>query len=129
MGTFQGTSWAIKLLPDWTGEHDEDCSTIRHPEGLGALQISVFSKDSEVTDEDLKDFAQDHVEAGARLSESNSGEFKGFTLAFGVDEEFWQYWYVAKGNTALLITYNCEAADREVEIDDIKTMVASLATT
>jgi len=82
-----------------------------------------------VTDEDLKDFAQDHVEAGAKLSDSISGDFKGFTLAFGVDDEFWQHWYVAKENTALFITYNCKAVDREVEIDGIKTMVASLKTT
>ena len=129
MSIFQGTSWIINLLPDWTGEHDEDCSTIYHPEGVGALQISAFSKDGKVTDEDLKDFAQDHIEAGAKLSESNSGDFKGFTLVFVVDNEFWQHWYVAKGNTALFITYNCEAVDREVEIDKIKTMVASLKTT
>lgn len=129
MSIFQETSWAINLLPEWIGEHDEDCSTIYHPEGVGALQISAFSKDGKVTDEDLKDFSKDHIEAGAKLSESNLGDFKGFTLAFGVDDEFWQHWYVAKENTALFITYNCEVVDSEVEIDNIKTMVASLETT
>ena len=129
MGTFKGISWGIELLPEWEGEHDEDCTTIYHPNGVGALQISAYSKDSEVTEEDLKDLANEHIEAEAKLSPANSGEFKGFTCAFGVENEFWQYWYVSSGNTALLITYNCEAQDREYEIDKIKGMVASLSAT
>jgi hypothetical protein len=129
MSIFKGSSWGIELLPEWVGEHEEECSTIYHPNGVGALQISAYSKDSEVTEEDLKELASEHIETGAKLAIANSGGFKGFTLAFGVEDEFWQYWYVASGNNALLITYNCEAQDRENEIDKIKSMVASLSAT
>ena len=129
MDTFQGTNWGIGLIPEWIGEQGEECSTIYHPAGVGALQISAYSKDSAVTEVDLRDFAQEHIEGGAKLAEAETGEFKGYTLAFGVDGEFWQYWYVGHGTTALLMTYSCKEADREREIDEIKAMVATLAAT
>ena len=129
MTKFHGSSWTIDLLPEWIGEHDEECSTIYHPNGVGALQISAYSKDGAVTDNDLEDLALEHIEAGAKLAEANTGQFKGFSLAFGVDGEFWQYWYARHGLTALLVTYNCEEVDKNRELGEIKEMVATLAAT
>ena len=126
---FQGKSWQVQLLPEWIGEHDEECSTIYHPNGVGALQISSYVKNGEVTESDLKNLAQGHIESGARLVEASSGEFHGFTLAFGVDGEFWQYWYIAKENIALLVTYNCNEIDLGPEREQVKEIVASLKAT
>lgn len=119
----------MELLGGWVGEHDEDCSTIYHPNGVGALQVSSYSKDNEITESDLKDLAQDHIESGAQLAAASSGDFNGFTLAFGVDGKFWQYWYVSNKSTALLITYNCNEADIDLEKDIVKSIVASLKAT
>ncbi|MCG6968196.1 MAG: hypothetical protein LJE85_00380 [Gammaproteobacteria bacterium] len=127
MSIFKGESWGIELLPEWIGEHEEDCSTIYHPNGVGALQISAYSKDSEVTEEDLKDLASEHIEAGTKLAPAISGDFRGFTLAFGIESEFWQHWYVSSGNKVLFVTYNCEDQDKVHEISQIKEMVATLS--
>ncbi|MBY6222762.1 hypothetical protein [Marinobacter nauticus] len=127
MNQFDGPNWRINLLPGWLGEHEEGCSIVFHPEGVGALEISSYSKEGMVTEEDLRGLAQEHIEAGAKLTETSAGDFKGFTLAFGSDSEFWQLWYVASGPTALFITYNCQAVDRDAEIESIKSMVSSLA--
>ncbi|MDF1725386.1 MAG: hypothetical protein P1U59_12760 [Alcanivorax sp.] len=129
MNQFDGPSWRINLLPEWVGEHEEDCSLVFHPEGVGALQISSYSKEGTVKEADLRGLAQEHIEAGAKLTEADAGDFKGFTLAFGSDNEFWQFWYVANGPTALFITYNCQAADRDAEIESIKSMISDLAAT
>lgn len=129
MNQFDGPSWRINLLPEWVVEHEEDCSLIFHPEGVGALQISSYSKEGNVTEADLKGLAQEHIEAGAKLTEADAGDFEGFTLAFGSDNGFWQCWYVANGPTALFITYNCQAADRDAEIESIKSMISDLAAT
>lgn len=129
MSEFQGNSWKVQLPEGWLGEHDEECSTIYHPEGVGALQISSYSKSDTVTEADLKNMAQDHIDAGANLAKASAGEFSGFTLAFGSDGEFWQFWYVGKGNTALLLSYNCEEADLGPERDYAKNIVANLRAT
>ncbi|WP_348680733.1 hypothetical protein, partial [Marinobacter nauticus] len=93
----------------------------------GIIEPLHYSKEGMVTEEDLRGLAQEHIEAGAKLTETSAGDFKGFTLAFGSDNEFWQLWYVASGPTALFITYNCQAVDRDAEIESIKSMVSSLA--
>jgi hypothetical protein len=129
MTSFQGNSWEVTLPPDWIGEHSEECSTIYHPDGVGALQISSYSKNEPVTETDLKSLAQEHIESGANLGEAEAGAFRGFTFALGVDGEFWQFWYVSKDNAALLITYNCSETDLGPERDHAKSIVASLKAT
>ena len=129
MSRFQGNSWGVELPPDWIGEHTEDCSTMYHPDGVGALQISSYTKNDTGTDSDLKGLAQEHIDSGAKLGNAEAGVFDGYTFAFGIDGEFWQYWYVARGNVALLITYNCNEADLGPEREHAKTIVASLKAT
>ena len=63
------------------------------------------------------------------MVEASSGEFHGFTLTFGVDGEFWQYWCIAKENIALLVTYNCNETDLGPEREQVKEIVASLKAT
>lgn len=127
MKPFEGKSWSISLLPDWIGEHEDECSLIYHPEGVGALQISAYTKATPVTDEDLREFAEEHIEAGAKLSPIQTGEFTGYTIALGIDDTFWQYWYLRNASTMLLVTYHCDEDKRNQELEQIKSMVATLA--
>lgn len=127
MKLFEGKSWSISLLPGWIGEHEEECSTIYHPEGVGALQISAYTKVTPVTDEDLREFTEEHIEAGAKLSPVQAGEFTGHTIAFGIDGTFWQYWYLRNASTMLLVTYHCDEDERNHELEQIKSMVTTLA--
>lgn len=129
MNEFSGKSWRISLLPDWVGEHEEECSLVFHPNGVGALQISSYSKDGTVTEADLKGLAQEHIDAGAKIARVEAGEFRGFMLTFCSDGEFWQLWYVASGSIALFITYNCQENDHSVELGSIKSMISTLAAT
>ncbi len=129
MNHFYGRSWRISLLRGWIGEDEEACSLIYHPEGVGALQISSYTKDGTVTEVDLKDLAQDHLDAGARLAPAKAGDFKGFTLKFGSNGKTWQVWYVANGPNALMITYNCQEEDNEIEIGSVKDMISTLSAT
>ena len=97
-----------------------------HPDGVGALQISTYSKNEPITESDLKNLAQEHIESGAKLGEADAGAFRGFTFALGINGEFWQFWYVSKDNIALLITYNCNEADLGPERAHAKSIVGSL---
>lgn len=129
MNQFHGKSWRVNLLSGWAGEHEKECAVIFHPEGVGALQVSSYSKNGMVTQDDLKGLAQEHIDAGAKLAEAEAGDFKGFTLAFGLEGEFWQLWYVGHGSTALFITYNCQEADHGAELESIKSIISTLAAT
>ncbi len=107
MNIFYGASWSIELYPEWVSEQDDPCVSIYHPDGVGALQISPFNKDSKIASHDLRDLASDHITEG-------------------MDVDTIQCWFVVANKTALFVTYNCDKADSELENDAVKKMIASL---
>ena len=129
MNIYQGSGWNLSINEAWHHEESDGVITISNPEGYGALQVSSYLKDSPVVVNDLKDLASEHIEAGAKVTFSEINGNQSLTLAFGKDGNFWQEWYVAIGNRALYITYNCSELDIEHEIGIVKTMVASLKAT
>jgi len=126
MSKFAGNGWEILLEEGWESEIEEGMATFYHSNGFGALQISSYSKNIPVTEKDLKDLASDHINAGVKLKAYENNSSKVLTLAFGYEGVFWQYWYIAVGKTALVVTYNCDEDDRVKEIDIIKNMVSTI---
>lgn len=129
MKVFRGDGWSVDLPEEWQLETDNYLYTFYHPNGFGALQVTGFTKEGAVTENDLKELASEHINAGAIAKPIESSSVMGITLAFGLSSEFWQYWYIGFGNTALLITYNCDLPDREKEIKIIKDIVSSIKVT
>ena len=129
MGMFQGNSWEVELPPDRLGEHTEDCSTIYRPGGVGAFQISSCFNNGPVTESDLKDLAQEHIDSGAKPRKAEAGAFDGITIALSIDGEFCQFWYVARDNTVRIITYNRDEADIGPEKEHAKSILVGLKAT
>lgn len=113
-------------MSSWLASDDGDCFSIARPDGLGALQISAVRKNTMVTDDDLAEFAADHLDAGARAIPITHGDFSGLAIRYGVDGTHWRQWFLRHGPVALLVTYNCTDADRGIEDADVDRMLASL---
>ena len=126
MPTIAEETWSAELPAGWESQRDDACVTIYHPDGVGALQISAAFKDAAVTDADLRDFAREHLDAGAKAREVAAGDFSGFTIAFGAADRFWRHWYLRSFDQTLFVTYNCEADDQGVEDEQLSQMIASL---
>ena len=126
---YLGNGWEISIAEGWQSEDEDNLVTIYDPSGYGALQISSYSKNTAVSEDDLKELASEHIESGAKYKtyEQNGGSV--LTLAFGYEGIFWQYWYVSVGNLAILVTYNCKEADQPNEIDVVKSIVATINAT
>ena len=101
--------------------------TLEGPHGIGVLQISSYAKDGSVSEQDLADFAEDHLSAGARPVRVMFGPYTGFRIAFSVDESFWQQWYLRQGGQMLFISYTCPIESRTAEHQDIDQILSSLA--
>ena len=123
---YQGPGWQMLLAPDWLCEFIDDCFTVYQPDGVGVMQISVFAKEGEVTSDDLRGLADEQLEDIEILNDCTTKGFFGFSTSFDEDDEFWQCWFLGCEDTALFITYNCEAADRNAEISHVREMVKSL---
>ena len=126
MKTFTDAYWQIEIPDDWEAEQDADCVSIFHDESFGILQISAEQFDDEVTFETLLELADEHIEAGAELEELQFGPFKGFTLEYSIEDEYWREWYLQYDRFFLYITYNCRLEDESNEDDIIDTILASL---
>lgn len=126
MAEFSGASWTVVLPLAWQGTHEEECDSIFNEDGVGVLQLSAYKKPSQVSEQDLEDFATEHIEAGAKTKFVEYGEFSGLTLSFCIDNEYWRYWYLRVGSLALLVTYNCDAEDQNVEVQQVNAILGSL---
>jgi hypothetical protein len=97
---------------------------------VGALQISSARKESgPVTSDDLREFAAEHIEAGARLRDVTLGDFTGYHLHFGTEGTYWRYWYLRCGPTLVFITYNCALEKRGSEDKEIQVILETLTHT
>jgi hypothetical protein len=126
-GRFGRETWSL-LVPDgWRAWHDDACATLVAEHEIGALQISAASKDSEVLDRDLREFAAEHLEAGAKARSTEAGDFVGFEIVLGDGERFWRQWYLRNGRQVLFVTYNCGSESRGAEDAAVREILASLA--
>lgn len=120
--------WTISLLPDWVPLDDPECSIFERHGGDGALTISAAQKDGFVTGEDLREFASDHLSAGANTRDLKIGDFDGFVFRYRDDENYWRQWFVKCGATLLFVTYNCPVDSAEEEDEAVDRMLSTLRT-
>ena len=125
MKTFKTSWWSVQVPEEWEIEEDDVCTTITATPHIGALQISSARNDNgPATDEDLLDFAEEHVKAGAKLREAHVGNLSGFYIHYSDDEFYSREWWLRRGNTVVFVTYTTELSLRgqeDVVIDQILT--------
>ena len=128
MGTVAGEWWQLDLALNWEAEVNEQCVTLFHPDGVGALQLSAYQKPNQalVQKDDLLSATKLDPERYRHLGEQDWGEFHGYQLVYAVDDTFWRRWWLANGPTFLFVTYNCDKADMDAELELINTMLGSL---
>lgn len=127
MSEYHAADWSIDLPPSWEVEQDEESTLIYDEDGIGALNITGFVADEDVSEEALREFAAEHLEAGARTEPVEFGEFTGFTLHYREEDEFWREWYLRAGPLALFVTYNCDLEDQGVEDEAIEGILNTLS--
>lgn len=127
MAKFGRETWSLTVPEGWRAWHDPECATLIGPGDIGALQISAAFKESDVLEQDLRDFASEHLDAGARSRATQAGDFVGFEVAFSDGDRFWRRWYLRHRGQALFITYNCDLASRGAEDAPLREALASLS--
>ena len=123
---FGGESWQVMLPKGWHGRHDPECETICSDDAVGALQISCAYKEGRVRDDDLRDFAEEHLVAGAKTRKVEIGAFSGFEFCYEKDGRYWRQWFLRNGSVALFVTYNCDLADAGVENGQVQSILRTL---
>jgi len=123
---FEGPTWSIEVPDGWTVRDEDEVTTFEADPPVGALQVSAYAKDGPVTDEDLKEFAEEHITAGATPDTIEHPIYDGFAISYEVDEQFWTEWYLRHENQMLYVTYTCAESDEGTEDETISGMLGSL---
>jgi len=123
---FGRETWALIVPDGWRAWHDKECATVVADDHIGALQISAAFKESDVVDADLREFAAEHLQAGAKAQRIEAGDFVGFEIAFSDEGRFWRLWYLRSGRQMLFVTYNCGWQSRGIEDAALRHILASL---
>jgi hypothetical protein len=82
---FGRETWSILVPNGWTASHDTACATLVGSPAIGALQLSAAFKETPVLDEDLEDFAAEHLQAGATATRVVAGGLS------GVRDRLWRW--------------------------------------
>jgi hypothetical protein len=132
MSKLSGETWELTLADKWQAEANEDCITITHPQGVGALQISAFQKKHGqlISLEELQwqviehsPIPQSHL---AKLQEQQWGQFSDLQVIYAMQGTFWRKWWLRHANTLLFVTYNCEQKSDSVETAAVNGMMSTL---
>jgi hypothetical protein len=120
---YQSRLWTIEYPQDWIVEEHSECFSFYAENGVGALQISNYSKDETVTVEDLKEFTENEVPEDDEIKNVTVGNCSGLGAEFQYKDHFWRMWFLAKGKNFFYITYNCEFEDHDVEKEVVNQII------
>ncbi len=116
----------MEVAHGWLANEDPECVTFCRADGVG-LQISAYKHDSGlVPADDLRDFIREEVFDESTLQNVRYGEFTGSGTEYVAHGDFWLKRWLCSGPLLLYITYNSNARNRTLEIDDVNQMISTL---
>jgi len=86
----QSKYWAVNYPSNWIVENNIESVSFYAEDGVGALQISAYSKDKEVTKEDLAEFACEEVPEGKDLIQTELGKYIGLETDYKYTDHYWR---------------------------------------
>jgi hypothetical protein len=124
---FESAWWRTELPSGWVGELGEDCASLYHPEGVGALQVSAFRKDGgNVSDADLHEFAKDQYGANLDWLPVEEGSLSGIHRAWDDGDSSWCAWFLRGGALLLFVTYNCAFGESRREVGEVREILSRI---
>jgi len=79
-----------------------------------------------VSDDDLRDFAEEHIVTGKSLAPVEYNSFSGFCVDYTRGRLFWREWWLRSGNLMIYATYNVDSGKEALESHDLDQILKSL---
>jgi hypothetical protein len=119
------TWWELDLPTNWSAHNDVECVTFIPNSDVGALQISCYKLDDNVTEEDLIEFSNGLM-GGANRKYLVLNEFTGFNLDYIEMDTYWKKWWLKSGEIMFYVTYNCDSRMADENANDIELIMSTL---
>ena len=127
MSEFKSAWWSLQLPDDWSSEAEPDCTAFFADSGGGALQLSAArNSNGPATDDDLREFAAEHYDAGAPIQSVVCGAFTGFYLQHSRPGGYQRQWWLRSGDTVVLATWTSDPNQKGNEDAVVDTILKTL---
>jgi len=115
-------TWSVDLPNHWQVEETDECLAMYDPNGVGAFQISsYFKEDSDVTIDDLIEFAEIDSPEKTDLPYLN-----GIYKKIIEDSDTFFNWWLCGANHLIYATYICSTDDEATEAEERENIIQSL---
>jgi hypothetical protein len=109
MSEYKSNWWTVQLPSDWSAEAEPKCTAFFADSGGGALQLSAARNSiGPVTDDDLREFAAEHLDRGAPIKTISCGDFTGFYLHYSMPSGYQRQWWLRCGDTIVFATWTSD---------------------
>jgi hypothetical protein len=125
--------WFTVEIPDGWDRQTEDCvTTLRSPRGIGILWLSAARHvRGRQRSFGGADFLSRFLKTlGLAVEEADIEESSGlgcriYSYARDTDSAHWAFWSITDDETALLLSYSCDLAERGSESEEVEGIVRS----
>jgi hypothetical protein len=126
---FNGEWWSVRLPPGWCVNTEEHGASFFRTPTAGTLQISAARKSSgEVSDNDLRESAQERLTTGYELKDIRHEAFSGFECVRSDGTLKWYEWWLKYGALMVYATYVVPTnRENEAERGEVIRILESLA--
>ena len=119
--------WSVELPSNWTYRQDKECVAFYAEPTVGVLQISAHRKPrGRVTNDDIKEFTQEHIDAGGKLIKIKLEHMEGFWVQYISNDIYSKELWLRDHGIILFVTYNVEAISKHKETKAISHILNSL---
>lgn len=118
----------MKYPDSWTLEEDSDCTTLyKSLGGVGAIQISAYETDvPQSAEASLREYFVDEGIVITAIDQYQKDEQVLACSAFESNGSYTRVCFLCKGARLLFLTYNCDAASKVSEMEDVDEIIHSM---
>lgn len=119
--------WSISLPDEWIAERDDDAIIIFDEDDVGTIQISDLKKETgDALHDDLLDLAEELIDQKISFKPASLGEFTGIRFEYEDDGAFVIEWFMRCGDTVLLISYDCDLENKDMDVSMVNEILDTL---
>ncbi len=116
MRIIETDDWCCDLPDEWQAEQSDDSVLIVDDDEVSSIEITTLKKEAgDISDDDLKQFADEPLSAGIPAESVAIGSLQGMLFNFEDEEGVWREWYLASGSVMLYITHGCRPEHRGMD--------------
>ena len=119
-----GWEYSVEQQP---GDNSRSIISLRDPNGAGITRIGSYDAPTVVTRDILRTMT--NVESSTPLAWQDWGDFSGYQYDYLEGDAFLRQWWLTNETIIIFITYQCDPASRDIETEQIDTVVRSIETT